>query len=79
VVLTERVAYLRLNPMNPPFNNLKLRQAVAYAIDKQGLTEGILGGYDKPVAELLTPAHVGWTEGIEGFPYDPEKAKALVN
>ncbi|WP_343711964.1 ABC transporter substrate-binding protein [Inquilinus sp.] len=78
VVLTERVAYLRLNPMNPPFNNLKLRQAVAYAIDKQGLTEGILGGYDKPVAELLTPAHVGWTEGIEGFPYDPEKAKALV-
>ncbi|WP_026872906.1 ABC transporter substrate-binding protein [Inquilinus limosus] len=78
VVLTERVAYLRLNPLKPPFDDPKVRQAVAYAIDKQGLTEGILGGYDKPVAELLTPVHFGWTEGIEGVPYDPEKAKALI-
>ena len=78
VVLTERVAYFRLNTLKPPFDNPKLRQAVAYAIDKQGLTEGILGGYDKPVAELLTPAHFGWTNGVDGYAYDPEKAKALV-
>ena len=78
VVLTERVAYFRLNTLKPPFDNPKLRQAVAYAIDKQGLTEGILGGYDKPVAELLTPAHFGWTDGVEGYAYDLDKAKALV-
>jgi peptide/nickel transport system substrate-binding protein len=77
-VLTERVAYLRLNPSRAPFNELKLRQAVAHAIDKQGLVDGILGGYDKPVDELSTPAIFGWVEGIKGLPYDPEKAKALV-
>jgi len=30
------------------------------------------------VAELLTTAHFGWTDGVEGYAYDPDKAKALV-
>jgi peptide/nickel transport system substrate-binding protein len=77
-VLTERVAYLALNVQKSPLDDLKLRQAVAYAIDKQSLVEGVLGGYDKPVAEMLSPAHFGWIEGISGLPYDLAKAKALV-
>lgn len=76
--LTERVAYLRLNPSKAPFDNLSIRQAVAYAIDKQGITEGLLGNYDKPVGEFLTPVHFGWVDGVEALPYDPEKARALV-
>jgi len=76
--LTERLAYLRLNPTKPPFDDLRLRQAVAYAVDKEGITEGILGGLDKPIGQMLTPAHFGWFEDIPGLPYDPDKAKALV-
>lgn len=76
--LTERVAYLRLNTQKPPFDNVKLRQAVAHAIDKEGLIEGILGGHDKAVSELATPVHFGWVEGIEGPAFDPELAKTIV-
>ncbi|MCB8822050.1 ABC transporter substrate-binding protein [Microvirga rosea] len=77
-VLTERVAYLRLNPAKPPFDNIKVRQAVAYAIDKGAMVDGILGGYDQPVPEMLTPAHEGWVADIAAPSYDLTKAQALV-
>ena len=77
-VLTERVAYLAMNVQKAPLNDPKLREAVAYAIDKEGLVDGILGGYDKAVPQMLSPAHVGWVEGIEALPFDLAKAKALV-
>ncbi len=78
IVRTERVAYLGINTTQPPFNDLNLRKAVAYAIDKEGITEGILSGGEKVVGELVAPASFGWVDGIEPYPYDPEKAKALV-
>ena len=62
-------------PAKPPFDNVKVRQAVAYAIDKEALVDGILGGYDKPVPEMLTPAHFGWVEGIAAPAYDLAKAQ----
>lgn len=77
-VLTERVAYLAMNVQKSPVDDLKIRQAVAYAIDKNGLVDGILGGYDKVLPILLSPAHVGWVDGISALPYDPGKAKALI-
>jgi peptide/nickel transport system substrate-binding protein len=76
--LTERSAYLRINPNRPPFDNLKIRQALSYAIDKEGITEGILGGLDKPIDEMVTPVTFGWSGGVKGTGYDPEKAKALL-
>lgn len=76
--LTERLAYLRLNPNRPPFDNPKIREAVARAVDKQGIIDGILGGQEKPIAQMLTPAHFGWVDGIEGPAFDPARAKALV-
>ncbi len=76
--LTERVAYLRLNTTKPPFDNAKVRQAVGLAIDKAGLTEGILGGFDKPMPELLTPAIFGWVDDVPKVPFDLAKAKALI-
>lgn len=76
--LTERVAYVRLNTTKPPFDNPKLRLAAAYALDKQAMVDGLLGGFDKPVPELLTPAVFGWVDGIKAPEYDLAKAKALV-
>ncbi|NTJ43686.1 peptide ABC transporter [Agrobacterium larrymoorei] len=77
-VLTERVAYFAFNAQKAPMDNANLRKAVAYAIDKEGITQGILGGYDKPVDQFMSPAHFGWVEGIAATPYDPEKAKELI-
>jgi len=77
-VLTERVGYLKLNPQRPGMDDLRMRQAVAYAIDRDLIVEGLSGGFDRPVGQMLTPAHVGWVEGFEGTPHDPDKARALV-
>ncbi len=77
-VLTERVGYVKLNPNVPPFDDKRVREAVARAIDKQGIVDGLLGGVDKPVAQMATSAHFGYAEGIEGYPYDLEEAKRLV-
>lgn len=76
--LTERVAYVRLNTTKPPFDNPKLRLAAAYAIDKQAMIDGLLGGHDKPVPELLTPAIFGWVDGIKAPEHDLAKAKTLI-
>jgi peptide/nickel transport system substrate-binding protein len=78
IVQTERVAYLGLNATQPPFDDLRLRQAVAYAIDKEGIADGILGGGERVVGEIASPAHFGWVDGVAPYPYDPAKAKALV-
>lgn len=77
-VQTERVAYFALNSSKPPLNDVRVRKAIAYAIDKQGIIDGILGGYPKAVGQLVSPAHFGWVDGIKGIPYDPAKAKELI-
>jgi peptide/nickel transport system substrate-binding protein len=76
--VTERIAYLKLNPSIAPFNDVNLRRAVAYAIDKNLIIDGLLGGFDKPAAQLADPAYTGYVDGIEALPHDLEKAKVLV-
>ncbi len=78
IALTERVAYIKLNPTLAPFKDARVRRAVAHAIDKQGLVDGILGGFDKPADQMATPSHFGYIEGIKGNAYDPELAKKLI-
>lgn len=75
---TERIGYLRLNPNRPPLDNLKVRQAISLAVDRVGIVDGILGGYDKQVTQMLTPAHVGFVPNMPAAVYDLKKAQALV-
>lgn len=75
---TERVAYFAMNVKKPPLDDARVRLAIAHAIDKDGIVTGILGGYERPVSELASPAHVGWVEGITAPAYDPAKAKDLI-
>lgn len=77
-VLTERVGYVKLNPNVAPFTDKRVRQAVAQAIDKAAIVDGLLGGVDKPVAQMATPAHFGWVEDIKAYPFDAAAAKKLV-
>ncbi|MCX8998424.1 ABC transporter substrate-binding protein [Rhizobiaceae bacterium BDR2-2] len=77
-VITERVGYVKLNPHLPPFDDKRVREAVARAIDKEGIVDGLLGGVDKPASQMATPSHFGYVEGIENYAYDPDEAKRLV-
>ncbi len=74
---TERVGYLGINLDKPPFDKLEMRQALAAAIDREAIVEGILGGGERVVGQLASPAHFGWAEGIEPIPYDLEAARKI--
>ncbi len=75
---TERVAYLGWNVDKPPFNDPDLRRAASLAIDSAGIAEGLLGAGEVPMAQLSSPAHFGYAEGIAPFEYDPEQAAEIV-
>jgi peptide/nickel transport system substrate-binding protein len=76
--LTERIAYLKLNPGLPPLDNVKVRQAVAMAIDKQGIVEGILGGFDKPATQMASNSYFGYVPDLQNLAFDPEAARKIV-
>lgn len=75
---TERVGYLYINAEAGPTKDVRVRQAIVYAIDKQGLVDALLEGYGKPVNIVGAEPIFGFTPDVEGYPYDPAKAAALV-
>ncbi|MFT8243375.1 ABC transporter substrate-binding protein [Roseomonas sp. BN140053] len=75
---TERVAFLNLNAQFGPTRDVRVRQAIAMAIDRNTLIEALQQGYAKPVNQVLTPANFGYTPEVEGWPYDPARARALL-
>ncbi|MHB2266105.1 ABC transporter substrate-binding protein [Aliihoeflea sp. PC F10.4] len=74
----ERIAYFSLNVNQAPLDDVRIREAIAHAIDKEGIVEGILGGFDAPISQLTSPVSFGYVEGIEAPAYDPERAKELI-
>ena len=61
----------------PPFNNPKLRQAIAHAIDRKRLNEITMLGKGV-ISDSATPEGLWWYTKLDGFAYDPAKAKALL-
>ncbi len=76
--LTERVAYLRLNPRHGVGTDVRVRRAIAHAIDRTLLVDGLKGGYARPTSVMASPAHFGHVDTLEGYPFDPDKARALL-
>jgi len=63
---------------NGPFKDVKLRQALAYAVDREAIAKSIGGGLN-PVGFSALPTSTPFYQPLEPkFGYDPEKAKALV-
>lgn len=57
----------------------RIRQALNYAVDKESLANDLFSGYASVAAcQPLTPAHFGYNPDLSAYPYDPEKAKALL-
>ncbi|MDL2398929.1 ABC transporter substrate-binding protein [Rhizobium mayense] len=75
---TERIGYLYINAEAGPTKDLRVRQAIAYAIDKQGLVDALLEGYGKPVDVVGAEPVFGFTDEVKGYPYDPAKAAELI-
>jgi peptide/nickel transport system substrate-binding protein len=71
------VNILGFNVTKPPFDNVKIRQAVNYAIDRDVLTKNILQA-GQPIATYPPRGLLGYDASLPANPYDPDKAKQLI-
>lgn len=60
------------------FSNLKVRQAMAYAIDNAVVAKTIGQGFFPPTNQLASPIDSAYNPNIVGYPYNPTKAKQLL-
>ena len=73
-----RVHFMILRTDVKPFNDAMVRQAVNYAVNKEAITKQLLRGYGRPLTQILTPDIFGYNPDLPGYPYNPDKAKALL-
>ncbi|HUT62436.1 MAG TPA: ABC transporter substrate-binding protein [Anaerolineae bacterium] len=74
-----RIEYIGINQTRPPFkNNLKLRQALCWAVDRKRISEDLLEGASLPATSILPPGIMGRDDTIEGYGFDLEKARLLL-
>jgi peptide/nickel transport system substrate-binding protein len=70
--------FIQLNTTAPPFDDVRVRQAVNYAVNKEGLANDILAGSAVPATQPMPAANWSYNEEITGYPYDPEMARQLL-
>lgn len=73
-----RTIYLGMNLSVPPFNDVRVRQAVGHAINKQALVQGLLNGIGTLGGSLESSVIEGTAKQLQPHPYDPAKAKKLL-
>jgi peptide/nickel transport system substrate-binding protein len=76
-VASNRVLYLGFNTANPLLSK-SLRQAADMAIDRNAITNQLLGGLGKPEGQVVAPVTFGYDKSILPTAYNPAKAKELV-
>lgn len=77
-VETLSLGYLGLNNEQPPFDDPKVRQAFAMAIDNDRLAEVVLRETSEPAHGILPPSLPGYNPDVSGYEYDPEQAQQLL-
>lgn len=70
--------YLGFNLAHAPFDDARVRRAINYAIDKQELIDGVLLGLGEPIAAPYKPGTRWVNPALRPYPYDPNKARALL-
>lgn len=75
---TEGETILSTNNKMPPFDNVKVREALAHAIDRQAIIDGAMFGYGTPIGTHFAPHNPDYVDLTENSPHDPEKARALL-
>ncbi|MDS9473326.1 ABC transporter substrate-binding protein [Sporosarcina pasteurii] len=72
------VGYLGLTVTREPFDNKLVRQAMNHAIDKQSIIDAFFEGRADIAVNPMPPSVSGYNDEIEGYEYNPEKAKELL-
>jgi peptide/nickel transport system substrate-binding protein len=62
----------------PEADDRRVRLAIAHAINREAISEKVLGGVCRPATSIFTPGTFGYLDGLSLIPYDPGKARELL-
>lgn len=71
--------YVAFNLRDPILKDVRVRQALAYAIDRQPILDALFGGFGRLADSVLPPQHWAYDGKVQHYPYSPEKANALLD
>ncbi len=66
------------NNSRKPFNDVRVRRAMAHAIDRRAILDGAMFGYGTPIGSHMSPINPNYVDLTWMYPYDPEKARQLL-
>jgi peptide/nickel transport system substrate-binding protein len=75
---TEGKTLLAINNGKKPFDDIRVRRAIAHALDRKAIIDGAMFGYALPIGSHFSPLDPGYLDLTGRYPYDIEKAKALL-
>jgi len=77
-VASNKVVYVGFDVKNPLLSDVRIRQAVDLAIDRNALSSRLLRGLGKPSGQVVAPVTFGYAADVEPSAFDPARAKQLV-
>ncbi len=75
---TEGETILTINNARPPFDDIRVRRAIAHAIDRQAIVDGAMFGFGTPIGTHFAPHHPAYVDLTGNSPHDPDAARALL-
>jgi len=75
---TEGKTIVSINNKKKPFDDVRVRRAIAMAIDRKAVIDGAMDGHGKPIGTHMVPIDAGYVDLTSMNAFDPEKAKALL-
>ena len=72
------VGYVGFNTAKPPFDNLKIRQAIAHALNREALLKAKYPPGAEVATQFMPPSLFGYSKDVPDYEYDVEKAKQLI-
>ena len=73
-----RIFHVTIDVRKPPFDNVKVRQALNHAIDVNAILKSLYFGHGTRLATVVDKNALGYEPSVQPYPYDPARAKALL-
>lgn len=74
-----QIQYLAFNLRDPILSDVRVRQAIAFAINRKLIIDTLLRGHAQPAVSLLPVSHWAWTGDVARYGYDPQRAEQLLD
>ena len=71
--------YLGINHRHPALGDVRVRRAIAHAIDRDAIVRHVLGGQAEAATGLVPPHHAGYEPRVRRYAHDPERARQLLD